>query len=96
MRHHDDLVHEAHAVRAKLVSRRSFLARAAAAGFSLAFADGLLQRGASAAMSRTLPSSTSIEEPRSSRIRLSTRASVFRRWRRWHGESRSFPPTCRP
>jgi peptide/nickel transport system substrate-binding protein len=49
MRHHDDLVHEAHAVRAKLVSRRSFLASAAAAGFSLRFADGLLQPGASAA-----------------------------------------------
>ncbi len=49
LRHHDDLVHEAQAVRAKLVSRRSFLASAAAAGFSLAFAEGLLQRGASAA-----------------------------------------------
>ena len=49
MRHHGDLIHEAHAVRAKVVSRRSFLASAAAAGFSLAFAEGLLQRGASAA-----------------------------------------------
>jgi peptide/nickel transport system substrate-binding protein len=49
LRHHDDLVHEANAVRAKLVSRRSFLASAAAAGFSLTFAQGMLQRGASAA-----------------------------------------------
>lgn len=49
LRHHDDLVHEAHAVRAKLVSRRAFLTRAAAAGFSLAFAEGLLRRGTSAA-----------------------------------------------
>jgi peptide/nickel transport system substrate-binding protein len=49
MRHHDDLVHEAQAVRAKLVSRRSFLTRAAAAGFSLAFAEKLLERSAIAA-----------------------------------------------
>ena len=49
MRHHDDLVHEANGVRAKLISRRSFLASATAAGFSLAFAQGLLERGASAA-----------------------------------------------
>ncbi|MDQ2654307.1 MAG: peptide ABC transporter substrate-binding protein [Chloroflexota bacterium] len=49
MRHHDDLVYEAQAVRAKLVSRRSFLASAAAAGFSLTFAENLLGRGASAA-----------------------------------------------
>ena len=49
MRHHDDLVHEARAVRAKLVSRRAFLASAAAAGFTLTFAEGTLQRGASAA-----------------------------------------------
>ncbi|MCA9863612.1 MAG: peptide ABC transporter substrate-binding protein, partial [Thermomicrobiales bacterium] len=48
LRHHDDLVHGAQAVRAKLVSRRSFLASATTAGISLAFAEALLRPGAQA------------------------------------------------
>lgn len=49
LRHYDDLVHGAQAVRAKLVSRRSFLASATAAGISLDFAEALLRPGAQAA-----------------------------------------------
>ena len=56
MRHHDDLVHESQAVRAGMLSRRRFLASATAAGFSLAFAERLLDaRGSAAAAAQDEP-----------------------------------------